>query len=403
MTAGPLLMTPGPVPLSGRVATALRHAVESHHDPDFYAVLDEARKLIASLVAGDGLVAVLPGSGRVGLEAAISTTVGPGDRTLHLVNGFFGRWTVTMAERAGASADVLEGPTDRGFAPERAAEAVAAAARTGRPYRLLTVTQCETSTAQLTAVDQLVAALPDDARPLVLVDAISSVPGVPLALAPSGPDLCVLGSQKALGAPMGLAVVAAGSRALTGWEQADWTPATWAFDLRRWTRFDAVETQRPYPVVPSTHLVRALHAALLELEDEDPLDRARRLEAVAHRTRTAVRAGGLDVHGLDPSPTVTPVALPDGIRATDVSRLALDHDAVRVVGGMGEVRERIVRIPHLGVQARASWQRRTVAAVLRACGRLGATTDVEAGLAAFDELAGIPDPPLSPPEGPHGR
>lgn len=386
-----LLMTPGPVPLSTRVAAALAEPAWFHHDPEFYSVLDQTRARLAELVGTKGLVAVLPGSGRIGLEAALKGTVRPGERTLHLVNGFFGRWSATIAERVGADVTVLEAPATAGFPPELLAEAMRAGAADGQgPYRVVTVAHCETSTGQLTDVTALAQALDEVAgqgidRPLLMADAISSIPGTPLQMDVEGVDICVLASQKALGAPMGLSVVAVGPRARRVMRNVPSPPSTWALDLLRWEMFDAAETPRPYPVVLSTHLVRALHAAVETIGDEG-IDRfIRRQTRVAMAARQALAAGGLEVFGQDPAPTLTPLVVPDGLTASAVTtRLAAD--GIRLVGGMGELRERILRLPHMGVQAHPFHQRRSMIALVQACARLGAPVSPDAVVSYLDNV-----------------
>jgi len=289
---------------------------------------------------------------------------------------------------------VLDGPEDRAFPVELAARAIDEANRAGDPYRLLAITHCETSTGQLTDLRELLGMLPGE-RPLVMVDAISSVPGAPLDMSRDGVDLCVLASHKTLGAPIGLAVVAIRQHVLDQWDRRSESPRTWAFDLQRWLAFDAVDAARPYPVVLSTHLLRALHASLLEMGAESVEQRQRRQAAVAARARTALEAADLSIYGSDPSPTVTPVLLPNGVRASELSKMALESDAVHIVGGMGAVRERIVRIPHLALQAQSIWQRRAIAAVIRACGRLGAHVDETEALAAFDAFDNVAEPPAA--------
>ena len=200
MESDPLLMIPGPVMLSDAVVQALARPAISHHSPDYNGVFDECIEILGRIFGTDGQVAILPGSGRLGLEAAITSMIRQGDRTLHLVNGFFAKWMVLIAERVGAQATKLETPWEEPITPQALKGTLLDAQRRNQPYELVTVVHSETSTGQLNPVSAL-GAICREFSTVLLVDAISSLGCAPLSMERDDVDLCVTASQKGLCAP----------------------------------------------------------------------------------------------------------------------------------------------------------------------------------------------------------
>ena len=106
-------------------------------------------------------------------------------------------------------------------------------------------------------------ALPSDAGALVVVDAVSSLGAVPLETDAWGIDVVVSGSQKALMAPPGLALVTVSRRA---WERCERAALPrFYFDWRRYRR--ALENLST-PFTPAVSTVAALDVALGLLLEE---------------------------------------------------------------------------------------------------------------------------------------
>jgi len=101
----------------------------------------------------------------------------------------------------------------------------------------------------------------------------------------------------------------------------------------------------------------------------------------ARMTRAAVEAMGLEVWPLDPAVSLTAVSAPEGL---DSGRIVAEVErtwGVRLAGGQGDLKGRIVRIAHLGwideVETLGA-----LGALGLALGRLGHAVDTAAGLAA---------------------
>ena len=207
----PLLMIPGPVMLTDEVIQALARPAVSHHEPAYNKILDECIGALAHLFDTSGMLAILPGSGRLGLEAAITSLIRPGDRTLHLVNGFFAGWITEIAQRAGAHVTILDAPWRHPFPAETLRQALRDSQRHDKRFALVTAVHSETATALLNPIAEL-GAICREFETLFLVDAISSFGCAPLSMERDHIDLCITASQKGLCAPLGLSVVAVKQR-----------------------------------------------------------------------------------------------------------------------------------------------------------------------------------------------
>src|SRR6266550_30047 len=145
-----LLMVPGPTNLSKSVLEVMSKPQVGHTDPDFVANFSETLKLARKAFRNDrGYQFVFTGTGTVGMEAAVASTVEPGDRALVLDTG------TTVCNPIG---EIVREARNAGV--------------------------------------------------LAIVDGVCSVGGVELDFDRLGADLAFTGSQKALAAPPGAVLVA---------------------------------------------------------------------------------------------------------------------------------------------------------------------------------------------------
>ena len=86
-----LLLNPGPINVTTRVANALLTGDMCHREPEFFAIQRRIRAQLLEAFAPEGYTAVLvTGSGTAALEAAVSSVVGPDQTLLVLENGVYG-------------------------------------------------------------------------------------------------------------------------------------------------------------------------------------------------------------------------------------------------------------------------------------------------------------------------
>jgi len=382
----PRLFTPGPTPLHPRVTEALGRAIPHHRSEEFRLLFRECLSGLKAFLKTSGEVLILSASGSGGMEAAIVNTIAPGEKLLALVAGHFGRRFADIARAHGVVVEELGAPWGEAIAPESVAEAL----DRDKGLRVVTVQLSESSTGAAHDVEALARITRERPGTLLVVDAISGAGAMRLETEAWGVDVVVVGSQKALALPPGLAFLALSARAA---ERID-TVATprFYFDLRKERKGQAEGNSAFTPAIAN---VVALRAALDSVQDLGGVDglvaNAGRLAAM---TRAAARALGLPlvapVHHGD---ALTALFPPAGIEAPALVRGLKAEFASTIAGGQGQLSGKIARIAHLGYYDATDLLGllATMEIVLRRLGhRFPAGAGVAAAQAAYEETAPRP-------------
>ncbi len=382
-----LLMTPGPIAIDPRVIAATNRAAITPEHPSFMAVLDDVFQMLRTIFGTSSWVTVLPGSGRMGLEAAIVSIMEPGERSVHLVNGAFGELAADIARRVGAEVTVVGGtwggPIDL--------ESVEKAIRQSRP-KLVTLVHSETSTGALydpVTIGQLCRQY----GALFMVDAISSVGNMRFEMDAAGCDLAVAASNKGVGSLHGLSMVGVGPRAVEAMKARRTTCSSWSLDLLRWNEmYFGKSVGRRSATPPPTHLVFALHEACRLLLEEGMETHWSRCHRFAEATRQAVQAAGLR---LFPDPQlmgdcVTAVCVPGELEGPAIIR-TMEANGVLIGGTVARpspITGKLLRISHQGIQASAELLLPTLAALERTLRSLDYGVEYGTMTAAFQKSLG---------------
>jgi len=338
------LRIPGPTPLPPEVRRALAAPIIGHRSPELQSLMSRVRRRLKQVFQTEHEVLVFTSSGTGGMEAAVANLLSPGDRVLAVSVGVFGERWVRLAEAYGAQVDRLAFPYGEGADPE----VVLAWLRGEGPYRALFITHNETSTGVTNDLGALAAALGDlgDERPLLVVDAISSLGAIDLRTDAWGCDVVVTGSQKALMTPPGLALVSVSSRALAASGQARNPRFYW--DFQRAMEYATGRNQTPF--TPSVTLLQGLDVALGLILDEGLGERFARHEALASYFRQGAAALGLEFLAREAvrSNAVTALKVPSGITAEALVGRLRDEYGIEVAGGQGPLKGQIFRVGHMG-------------------------------------------------------
>lgn len=338
-----LLLGPGPSPVPQRVLQAMASPVLGHLDPAFLAVMDETMTLLRqALLTRNNLTIPISGTGSGGMEAAVMNLVEPGTRIVVVTAGYFGERIAEMARRAGADVVTVPAPWGR---PADAA-AVQAAVR-GSGARVLAAVHVETSTGVLQPLPPL-AEIAHRHGAFLLVDAVTSLGGVELRIDDWGIDVAYSATQKCLNAPPGLAPVTASDRAREFIAGRKTKVASWYFDLSLLSTYWGAE--RVYHHTAPISMVYALREALLIAQEEG-------LEArwARHRATAQQLWAGLEEMGLQPfvpleyrAPTLTTIAVPEGVDDAAVRRRLLQDYGIEIAGGFGPLKGKIFRVGLMG-------------------------------------------------------
>jgi len=197
------LMGPGPSDVHPRVLAALARPTIGHLDPKFVEMMDEVKALLQyALQTRNELTMPVSAPGSAGMETCFVNLVEPGDKVIVCVNGVFGGRMKENVERLGGVPIVVEDawgdPVDL--------NKVADAFKKNPDAKILAFVHAETSTGALSDAKSLVA-LAHQHHALAIVDAVTSLAGVPLKVDEWGIDAIYSGTQKCLSCPPGLSPV----------------------------------------------------------------------------------------------------------------------------------------------------------------------------------------------------
>lgn len=378
-TAPTLLMIPGPTPVSSDVLAAGARPILGHGDPVFRAMVGESLALLRDVFgAPSAQPLAVGGSGTLAMEIALVNVIEPGDRVLILETGVFGRRFDEIARRNGAEVRIEGAPVGQPIDPEQVRRALAEF----KP-KVMTITHVDTSTGVKVDVSTL-ARLAQEAGALVVVDGVCSIGGEEFRGDEWGVDVALTASQKALGAPPGLAIVTVSPRARAVRESRQ-TPFPGYFtDWKHWLPvMESYQGTSPaYFGTPAITVLASLNVALNAIAREGLPARVAR----HHRNSRAFKAGvealgleGVAVAGAEAS-TLTVARYPEGVGDELVD--AIQAEGVTVAKAIHpELRNRAFRVGHMGASGPAEVLI-AIAAIERGLHRIGQPVQLGAGLAA---------------------
>src|SRR5262245_63649095 len=84
-------MCPGPNDIADRVLRAMLRPAACPVTPEFQEFYEQTLDMLAQIYQTNNQVAPIPGSGRSGVESAITSVIEPGDRALIIICGTLDR------------------------------------------------------------------------------------------------------------------------------------------------------------------------------------------------------------------------------------------------------------------------------------------------------------------------
>jgi 2-aminoethylphosphonate-pyruvate transaminase len=336
-----MLLNPGPVNVSPRVAQALLRGDLCHREREFSALQSHIRELLCRAFAphGDYTAVVLSGSGTGALEAAVASSLDPRRKMLVINNGIYGARMAQIASIHGF--DVVEldfawtsapdlGQIDRTLHEDPAIEVVS-------------LVHHETTTGLLNPVVAIGELVKQHGR-VLLVDSISGLGGEEIDLAAAGIGLCVGTANKCIQGLPGVSFVLVKNTDMERMQA--FPPRTLYFHL---PMLHAHQQRESTPFTPAIQVMYALDEALQELLEEGVAQRIVRYRTVAHLLRNGFESLGLKCL-LPPdlrSNTITSLELPAGFTYDTL------HDALKARGyviyaGQGDLAARVFRVANMG-------------------------------------------------------
>ena len=343
-----ILLGPGPSTAAPRVLRAMAAPLLGHLDPEFLKIMEEEQQLLRYVFQTENeLTLALPGTGSSGMEAALCNFIEPGDHVLVAVMGYFGERMCEMATRCGAQVDRLEKPWGQVFDPAEIAKALQ-----GKNYKLFALVHAETSTGALQQGIPEIAAAAHSSGALLVMDAVTSLGGLPVEIDAWGVDVAYSGTQKGLSCPPGLSPITVSPRAREALYKRRTPVANWYLDLTLLEKYWGPPHAYHHTAPVSLHY--ALREGLRMVVEEGLEQRFARHQANAKLLWEGLEA--LDLPPLVPVehrlPTLTTPQLPPSVDDAGVRSRLLNEYNVEIAGGFGPLKGKVWRIGLMGYSSR---------------------------------------------------
>ena len=349
-------LVPGPVSVpAGIREMALVNYGSAMIEPEYFTMYEECESLLQRLMNTRARSVIQTGEGMLALWTALKSTLEAGDRVLAISTGMFGDGFAAMARAIGCETRVVSHAYNETV---RDLDRVEREIALFRP-KMITLVHCETPSGTLNPVDEIGKLKKRHGVPLLCVDMISSIGGVPVEVDRWNVDLALGASQKCLSAPASLSFLSVSEQ---------------AWDHVRSVAYPGYEALLPFatvlqgggfPYTPYWHGLAQLKRAC-ELIIEEGMEACfARHERVAAYCREELSALGIKLYpaaGACPSPTVTTALVPGELGWERLDG-ALRARGVVVGNNFGELAGRVFRVGHMGAQADLSLVKRAMAAL----------------------------------------
>ena len=254
-----LLLTPGPLTTTRRTREAMLKDWGSR-EMDFIDLVASLRGKLLAVINNPGTYACVPlqGSGTFSVEAAVGTLLPAHGKALVLVNGAYGRRIAKICKVLKRPCAELAFPEDTPVDPAH----VAAKLKEDASISHVFLIHCETTTGLLNPLQEVAEAVAQAGRKLV-VDAMSSFGALPIDAARTPFAAVIAASGKCLEGVPGMGFILADKKDLLA---SAGNSHSLALDLA--DQYVNLEKTGQWRFTPPTHVLAALHEAVLQFEEE---------------------------------------------------------------------------------------------------------------------------------------
>ncbi len=345
------LMGPGPTEIHPRVLTTMSQPAIGYLDPVFVEMMEELKSLLRYVYqTKNALTFPVSGPGSVGMEYCFVNMVSPGDKVVVCINGVFGGRMLENVIRCGGVPVVIEHEWGTPVDPQRLEDTLKANPDT----KVVAFVHAETSTGCLSDARTLVD-VAHRYNALTIVDAVTSLGGVPVLVDEWGVDAIYSGSQKCLSCTPGLSPVSFNERVVEHVKARKDKIHSWFMDMNLLLGYWGA-TNRTYHHTAPTNSLFALHEALLLIREETLEDCFAR-----HRRHHLALKTGLEAMGLHflvkeeyQIPQMNAVRIPEAIqpKEAEVRKRLLNEFNLEIGAGLGPLAGKIWRFGTMGYSCR---------------------------------------------------
>lgn len=342
-------MGPGPSDVYPSVLSALSRPTLGHLDPLFIGMMDEVKTLLQyCFQTSNEMTSAVSAPGSAGMEACFANLIEPGDKVIVCINGVFGGRMKENVERCGGIAVVVEDDWGLPVDPSKVEDAL----RQHPDAEILAFVHAETSTGALSDAQSL-SALARQYGCLTIVDAVTSLAGVPLYVDDWGIDAIYSGSQKCLSCVPGLSPVSFSEKAVDKITHRGSKVQSWFLDQTLIMSYWSGQTKRSYHHTAPVNALYALHESLVLLQNETLQASWQR-----HRDCHLELCKGLEAMGMQyvveeryRLPQLNSVYIPQGVDDLAVRNRLLEEYNLEIGGGLGALAGKAWRIGLMGAAA----------------------------------------------------
>ena len=346
-----VLMGPGPSNVHPRVLAAMARPTVGHLDPWFSGFMEDLKELLRmALRTRNALTFPVSAPGSAGMETCFVNLVEPGDKVV-VVNGVFGKRMIENVVNCGGVPVAVEFEWGTTVDPAKIDEAL----QSHPDARLLAFVHAETSTGVATDA-AAISAIARKHGCLTLMDAVTSVAGIPVEVDGWQIDAVYSGTQKCLSCPPGLSPVSFSERAVAAVKARKTPVQSWFLDLTKVMAYWDGSGGRSYHHTAPVNALYGLHESLVMLAEEGIENSWARHAAMHLELKAGLEALGLEflVPAESRLPQLNAVKVPDGINEAALRAHVLQRYGLEIGVGLGALAGKIWRIGLMGQTAQRS-------------------------------------------------
>ncbi len=375
--------TAAPSIVSPYVLAAGSQPLLHYHSSAFIEYFADTVKKYQQIMKTKNDVVIVQGDALLALEAAAYGLIAPGDKCLNVVSGYYGKgyegWINTYGGKT------IEIAVEYNQAVP--VEAVEKALNENPDIKVLSIVQSETPSGTINPAKEI-CQLAYQRGVITIVDSASGVASTDVNIDEWKADVVVAASEKCIGAPPGLSMVAVSDRAWDKMKKKN--PPRWSeMCLLDWKEMWIDADRATFPCTPSVSLVYAISVAADEILAEGIDNVVARHAQCAKAFRAGLRAMGLETWAATEdiaANSCTTFKCPAGVDTDEFCHYVNEKYGLFMITGIGEHAKIIIGFEHMGNAANPIMVPTYLAMIGKAFAHFGIKLDIAVGEAAVLRL-----------------